>query len=110
MSVYFYMLFFFLSLKQIDYVSSLTCPEPNYLSNEVKILKWTGFFTLKNAKKLLNAMLDMNLEVEHHSPLQHSWLNLTLHGFDDIHTGLCTLCLITYFCLMVLHYINFLCS
>lgn len=76
---------FYFSSQQQNYTSSLCCPEPNCVLENVNILRWQGFFTSREAELLLNVMLKLNQELLelNNSP----WLNLTFHGFDRFQTG-----------------------
>jgi hypothetical protein len=64
----------------------MTCPEPNYKSKKVNILKWKGFFSARQAKQLLGVILKMQPESTGSSV--SSWLNLTFNGFDEFQIGL----------------------
>lgn len=64
----------------------MTCPEPNYKSKKVHILKWKGFFSAKQAKQLLGVIL--KLQPESTGSSVSSWLNLTFNGFDEFQIGL----------------------
>ncbi len=68
-----------------SYTSSLSCPHPNSISEVVHILKWKGFFSVAQVKRLFTAMRLFSQEAaESNVP----WLNLTLHGFEDLLRGL----------------------
>ena len=64
----------------------MTCPEPNYKSKKVHILKWKGFFSARQAKQLLGVIL--KLKPESTGSSVSSWLNLTFNGFDEFQIGL----------------------
>lgn len=53
---------------------------------EVNILAWRGFYSSRQAKKLLSIILDSYQDVaEENIP---SWVNLTFHSFDEICSGI----------------------
>jgi len=70
--------FFFFPLRlisaaEVSYASSLICPEPHTISENVTTLSWTGFFGNQEIKLILKQLFQS----------KQGWVNLTLHGFDE---------------------------
>lgn len=96
------------SPKEEDYASSMTCPEPSCKSEKVHILKWRGFFSSMQAKRLLGLFLRLHPDAT--ETTDSAWLNLTFHGFDELQTGLILILLLTTLEVRITSFFFIICS